>query len=93
MKRNAIKGSLALILALVIAFSVGCSNNQPSGNATPTPDATPTVAPTEEPVEILPDVPADRYDATVTPRTGNNATSPLVVTPSPHVKNNHQYLQ
>jgi peptide/nickel transport system substrate-binding protein len=79
MKRNAIKGSLALILALVIAFSVGCSNNQPSGNATPTPDATPTVAPTEEPVEILPDVPADRYDATVTPRTGNNATSPLVV--------------
>ncbi len=79
MKRNAIKGSLALILALVFAFSVGCSNAQPSGNATPTPDATPTVAPTDEPVVILPDVPADRYDATVTPRTGNNATSPMVV--------------
>ncbi|HHT64929.1 MAG: ABC transporter substrate-binding protein [Caldicoprobacterales bacterium] len=81
MKTKAIKGSLALILALLFAFSaVSCS--QPADNGV---DSTPTAAPEKTPepeepaVEAGPDVPADRYDATVTPRTGNNESSPLVV--------------
>ncbi len=81
MKKHAIRGLLALILALLFAFSaVGCTDDQPTGNdATPTPTPKATPKPTVEPVVILPDIPADRYDASVTPRTGNNESSPLVV--------------
>ena len=81
MKNNTLGRLLALALAAMMLFAVvGCQetgNNDPV--ETPT-TADPTPAPTEEvPAEILPDVPADRYDATVTPRTGNNATAPLVL--------------
>ncbi|MDD4112252.1 MAG: ABC transporter substrate-binding protein [Herbinix sp.] len=78
------KGMLALLLTFVLVFSaVGCSKK----DDTKEPDTTPTTAPTQEPdeddttdvVEVVADVPANRYDATVTPRTGNNETSPLVV--------------
>lgn len=84
MKNNTLGRWLALALAAMMLFAVvGC---QPANNNTeePTPaPAEPTPAPTEEvPAEILPDVPADRYDATVTPRTGNNATAPLVLSTS-----------
>ncbi|MGI6622614.1 MAG: ABC transporter substrate-binding protein [Acetivibrionales bacterium] len=73
--RFRIKRTLALLLALVFAFSlVACGNKKPEETSTPTP--TPT---SSGPVEVKPDVPANRYDATVTPRTGNNATTPLVV--------------
>jgi len=76
MKTKALKGSLALIMALVFMFSVVSCSKQPAGN-----NVDPTTAPTAtpEPAEVKADVPADRYDATVTPRTGNNATMPLVV--------------
>ncbi len=68
-----IKRLLALVLALVLAFSlVACGNKKPEQTGTPTPSGT-------GPVEVKADVPANRYDATVTPRTGNNATNPLVV--------------
>lgn len=86
MKNNTLGRLLALALAAMMLFAVvGC---QETGNdkpvATDAPVTTdPTPAPTEEvPAEILPDVPADRYDATVTPRTGNNATAPLVLSTS-----------
>ncbi|HHY81242.1 MAG TPA: hypothetical protein GX505_00995 [Clostridiales bacterium] len=80
MNTKAIKGMLALILALIFAFSAVSCSKQPTGNdVTPTPTPAPSETATPEPVVVLPDVPADRYDATKTPRTGNNATMPLVV--------------
>lgn len=86
MKFKFTKGMLALLLAFVLAFSaVGCSKKddtkKPDTTETPTkaPDKPSDDTGTDKPVEVLPDVPANRYDATVTPRTGNNETSPLVV--------------
>lgn len=75
MKIKVVKRTLALLLAVLFAFSaVGC-NDQNTNKETPTPSATATPAP----VEVRADVPANRYDATATPRTGNNATNPLVL--------------
>ncbi|NLY18812.1 MAG: hypothetical protein GX045_07665 [Clostridiaceae bacterium] len=83
MKNKAVIRTLVLLLAFVFALSVtGCDNKPTQGTtsittAAPTPTTqTPTTA---APKEVLPDVPANRYDATKTPRTGNNATKPLVV--------------
>lgn len=64
---------MAVLLAAVMVFSLAaCKTND--GDTTPSP--TPA---TGEPGEVVADVPADRYDATATPRTGNNETNPLVV--------------
>lgn len=69
-----IKRTLALLLALVFTFSlVACGNKTPEETGTPTPSGS------SGPVEVKADLPANRYDATTTPRTGNNATNPLVV--------------
>lgn len=77
MKTKAIKGSLALILALLFAFSaVSCSRPASEDDATPPPTTSETPEPSDE---VVADVPADRYDARTTPRTGNNDTTPLVV--------------
>lgn len=79
MKIKAFKGSLALIVTLILIFTaVSCTPTAVDPDPTPTPAPAETPEPTDEPVEVLPDLPADRYDARVTPRTGNNATSPLV---------------
>lgn len=67
--------ALALCLMMVFGVAVACT---PKENTEPTP-APATQAPVETPKEILPDVPAERYDATVTPRTGANASVPFVV--------------
>ena len=73
--KSSIKRMLALLLALVFAFSLAaCGSKKPVETSTPTPSPT-----SSGPVEVKPDVPANRYDATATPRTGNNATMPLVV--------------
>lgn len=85
MKNNTLGRLLALALAAMMLFAVvGCQETGNNNDPVETPTtADPTPAPTEEvPAEILPDVPADRYDATVTPRTGNNATAPLVLSSS-----------
>lgn len=81
MKKKVIIRSLVLLLALVLAFSAASCGDQASDSkdkAPETPPATTTPAP-EAPKEVLPDVPANRYDATKTPRTGSNETNPLVV--------------
>lgn len=91
MKIKFTKSMFLLLLTLVVIFSaVACKKSDDTDN----PDTnTPTTAPDEkpdekqddtpddtiQPVEVVPDVPANRYDATVTPRTGNNDTNPLVV--------------
>jgi len=74
--KNIAKIVAMLLCALMMFAIVGCDV---AGEGTPAPTVAPTVAPTEAPVVVLPDVPADRYDATATPRTGNNATTPLVI--------------
>ncbi len=76
MKNKTIVRLLVLLFAVVIVFSAtGCGKKaDPTTTNAPT-----TAAPTTAPKVILPDVPANRYDATKTPRTGNNETSPLVV--------------
>ena len=76
MKNKTIVRLLVLLFAVVIVLSAtGCGKK-----ADPTTTKAPTTAAptTTAPKEILPDVPANRYDATKTPRTGNNATMPLV---------------
>lgn len=74
MKIKTFKRTLALLLALIFAITAAsCGNKTPSGES-PTPSGSEPA-----PVEVVADVPANRYDATVTPRTGNNATNPLVV--------------
>lgn len=65
--------ALALCLMMVLGVVVACT---PKETVEPTP--APTLTP-EPPKVILPDVPADRYDASVTPRTGANANTPFVV--------------
>lgn len=91
MKNKAISRLLVLLLVLVFAIAVtGCDNTPAQGSKEPT--AAPTQSPTtptkaaSEPTkpaettkEVLPDIPANRYDATKTPRTGSNATNPLVI--------------
>jgi peptide/nickel transport system substrate-binding protein len=72
MKKNIWRLAAVVCLAAMLLASCG---KTPAPSSTPVP----TPAPTATPVVILPDVPADRYDAAVTPRTGNNATEPLVI--------------
>lgn len=87
MRLKQLKSMLALLLIFIMVFSaVGCSKKASKDSD---PDTAPTSAPTQgaeddggdggQQKEVLPDVPANRYDATVTPRTGNNATMPLVL--------------
>lgn len=77
MKKNRIAQLLAVVLcAMLLLTTVGCKTSTPAE----TPEEQPTA--TEAPVAVLPDVPADRYDATATPRTGNNANTPLVISSS-----------
>ena len=80
MSNKLIRKSLAFLLVAVMAFAVfGCAPKTPpeeTGKPTETSAPPTTEAP---PKEVLPDVPADRYDALATPRTGSNATVPLVV--------------
>ncbi|NLA95352.1 MAG: hypothetical protein GX838_00695 [Clostridiaceae bacterium] len=78
MSKNLLRKSLVFLLAAVMAFAVfGCAPKTPDETGEPTgAEPTESVAP---PKEVEADVPADRYDALATPRTGNNASSPLVV--------------
>ncbi|MEN6594226.1 MAG: ABC transporter substrate-binding protein [Clostridiaceae bacterium] len=77
MKKNRIAQLLAVMLcAMLLLTTVGCKTSEPAKTTEE------EAAATEAPVVVLPDVPADRYDATVTPRTGNNATTPLVISSS-----------
>jgi peptide/nickel transport system substrate-binding protein len=77
MKRKSTLRVLVLILAAAMLFSLG-SCKKAETTATTAPTTAPTTTATTAKV-ILPDIPADRYDATKTPRTGNNATAPLVI--------------
>jgi peptide/nickel transport system substrate-binding protein len=74
---------LVLLVAVAMLFAVtSCRQDTTTTTATSsTTAATTTKATTEptSPVEILPDVPEGRYDAGVTPRTGNNDSMPLVL--------------
>lgn len=88
MKKTAKTRILVLLLAVAMVFAVtSCSKDDTTTSTTTAPgqstepdgttgDTTTTGGASGE---VLPDVPADRYDATVSPRTGNNATTPLVV--------------
>jgi len=58
---------------MLVLATVGCK----TADGTDTTEAEATEAPVEEVVAA--DLPADRYDATETARTGNNATTPLVI--------------
>lgn len=76
--KNNIAKIVAMLLCALMAFAVvGCSTTDNTATTAPTEESTPEAV--ETPAVILPDVPADRYDATATPRTGANATTPLVV--------------
>jgi peptide/nickel transport system substrate-binding protein len=85
MRNKNISRVLLLLLALVFAVtaaSCGQGGKQTDGttSASSTTGAPTTAAPTTDaPKVVLPDVPANRYDASKTPRTGSNATVPLVV--------------
>ncbi len=73
MKKNRIAQLIAVLLCAMLMFATfGCQTEEPAEEP-----AAATAEPTEAPVVV--DVPADRYDATVTPRTGANATTPLVI--------------
>jgi len=73
-----IASALIVVLAIVIlAIQLGNKGAQETQGTTKSSQTQTTT--TTAPKEILPDVPANRYDATKTPRTGNNATNPLVV--------------
>ncbi|NLJ40484.1 MAG: hypothetical protein GX352_02560 [Clostridiales bacterium] len=80
MKTQTIKRTLAVLLVLLFALAAVSCTQKPV--ATPEgPEAETPASPDEPPAEaeVVADVPADRYDATVTPRTGANATEPLVL--------------
>lgn len=95
MKKSLLTKLTSLALVGVLAFSAAaCNTTGTDGTTTTAPTTTgagtdgtdePTGSETGEtteepgPVEVTPDLPADRYDATETPRTGNNATTPLVL--------------
>lgn len=70
---------IALLLVAIMLLMAGCAPKPSNEPATTAPQTTPTPTETTAPVEILPDLPANRYDATATPRTGNNANAPLVL--------------
>lgn len=73
MRKNRIAQLVAILLCAMLMFATFAC--KPADTATPTEEPTATDAP----AVVLTDVPADRYDATVTPRTGANATAPLVI--------------
>jgi len=85
MKNKALIRTLVLLLAFAMVLSVtGCQSKpeDKTADSTTPSQSTDTKDPADAtPVtkEVLPDVPANRYDATVTPRTGSNETKPLVV--------------
>lgn len=90
MRKSLVKKLTAFALVGVLAFSAvacrqetdGTTGTDKPGETTAEPGDTTTDTPetTEAPpVEATPDVPDNRYDATETPRTGNNATAPLVL--------------
>lgn len=77
MKKN-LSRLLALLMAmLMVVAMVGCGDKKDKEEETKTtPAASPSGSAT---TEVKPDVPADRYDATTTPRTGANESTPLVI--------------
>lgn len=92
MRKSLIGKMTALALAGALTFSVAACNNTPATTVAPgtgtteaQTDTTGTDAPTDgtttggQTGEVTADIPADRYDATTTPRTGNNETTPLVL--------------
>lgn len=82
MSKKLLKVSLAILLVAVFVFSAfGCDKKPavPTDTTAPSGSATDPSGSEAPPVEVLPDVPANRYDALATPRTGSNATVPLVV--------------
>ncbi|NCC83209.1 MAG: hypothetical protein EOM03_03660 [Clostridia bacterium] len=89
MKNGLLSKLTTLAIAGVLAFSAAACGNTggtttaaPGTTAAPTTQAGTTAAPTTTeapPEEAKADVPADRYDATATPRTGKNDTAPLVL--------------
>ncbi len=93
MKKRNLK-VVALLMVAVMLFIAGCTpttsttpTTAPAASTAPAATAAPTAAPAPTdsgpdytPIaEADPDLPADRYDATVTPRTGANANTPLVL--------------
>ncbi|NMA95665.1 MAG: ABC transporter substrate-binding protein [Clostridiales bacterium] len=87
MKSQTIKRALAILLTLVMVFAIVSCTKKPEEvgkegegkEAEGKSEAKDDEKKEDEPAEVTADVPADRYDATVTPRTGNNETTPLVV--------------
>lgn len=81
MSKSLLRKLLVFLLVAVMALAVfGCAPKTPGETDKPTESQAPTTPDeTEPPKEVKPDVPANRYDALATPRTGNNASSPLVI--------------
>jgi peptide/nickel transport system substrate-binding protein len=84
MKNKTIIRTLVLLLVFIFALTATSCGNKPvqgtTGTTAPTKGTeAPTTSTTAAPKVVLPDVPANRYDAAKTPRTGSNATNPLVV--------------
>ena len=83
MSKSLLRKLFAFLLVAVMAFTVfGCAPKTPPEETDNPPESVAPTSPGEtedEPKEVEPDVPADRYDALATPRTGNNASAPLVV--------------
>lgn len=79
MKKN-LSRLLALLMAMLMVIAmVGCGDKKEKKGEEET-KTTPSAAPSGSAnVEVKPDVPADRYDATTTPRTGANESNPLVL--------------
>ncbi|MBP8988635.1 MAG: hypothetical protein KBG64_00265 [Clostridia bacterium] len=79
MKKNVRSRILLCLVAFAMIFSVVSCGKETTGTTSTSSTTATTQSTTTSPAVVLPDVPADRYDATVTPRTGNNATMPLVL--------------
>ncbi len=71
--------AMALVLVMVVSMTA-CGGDEPE-DKTDDNTATPTVTPvdSDDTKPVTPDVPANRYDATTTPRTGANESTPLVI--------------
>ena len=76
MSKKYIRRTLALLLVLVLAINLAsCGNKLPEQTESPSPGVTTSPGTSD----IMADVPANRYDASKTARTGNNETNPLIL--------------
>ncbi len=78
MKSEIMKRLLAVVLSVVLVLALASCGPR-EDDKSKSDSSTPTSSGDEVEGKTSIDLPADRYDATETPRTGNNETMPLVV--------------